>query len=445
MPQLDSLPHEIQLHIVGFLEVHDVIFRVCLLSKYFFHLCWNDASVWKNLCERKWLYQFTHAYEYGAFIQRWNFNWKRYFIQKYLIEKAKPFSWKVAQKVKGTPITTRCQHSATAHRNNIIVVGGQLTDSLRYNHILVYDTSQNFCSKINPNEKHPPTHAMVANSLNGVVTKPPVMSKHTAVLLGEVMYLFGGFDGVSSMYELQAYHPDSETWVAITDVKGDVPPPNTNHAMCSVGNKIYIYGGLVQGKFDQAPRYADDLYCLDVETLTWTLLQPKGRRPEHRCAHKLNAVGSKLFLFGGGIGSKWEKRYNDMCVYDVETNEWLRPKCSYTEINSVGVCTYTSSWVMDNFIFYFGGAQWEKDVVSNEVFVFDTVTCNWSKLQVHGTPPMSRDQATTTVVGDTIYIVNGYRGGAIEDFSMLKMNEHVYKAFFGAPVEPFGLSGHVEM
>lgn len=50
----------------------------------------------------------------------------------------------------------------------------------------------------------------------------------------------------------------------------------------------------------------------------------------------------------------------------------IRPKCSFTEIASVGVCTYTSSWVMDNFIFYFGGAQWEKDVVSNEVFVFDT-------------------------------------------------------------------------
>jgi N-acetylneuraminic acid mutarotase len=52
-------------------------------------------------------------------------------------------------------------------------------------------------------------------------------------------------------------------------VSGDVPLARDGHSACVVNDKMYIFGG-----FEEAyERFTQDLYCLDLRTMIWKLIR----------------------------------------------------------------------------------------------------------------------------------------------------------------------------
>ena len=45
--------------------------------------------------------------------------------------------------------------------------------------------------------------------------------------------------------------------------------------------------------------HKNDLWCLDTDTWTWSLVTPSGLGPNPRRRQALVRVGDKIFLFGG--------------------------------------------------------------------------------------------------------------------------------------------------
>ena len=66
------------------------------------------------------------------------------------------------------------------------------------------------------------------------------------------------------------------------------------HTVTAVGNKLYLFGGA-----SQKGQMQNDLWVLDLSTMQWTQLHPKGEAPHIRCSHTAVLMGQDIVFFGG--------------------------------------------------------------------------------------------------------------------------------------------------
>lgn len=93
------------------------------------------------------------------------------------------------------------------------------------------------------------------------------------------------------------------------DIKGTPPKGLRGHTANLIGNKIYLFGG-----YDGRGR-SNDLYILNTDTNTWSHPVESENTPTGRQRHTACVIGTKqLFIFGGFDGNKW---LNDICILDI--------------------------------------------------------------------------------------------------------------------------------
>ncbi|XP_005098914.1 kelch domain-containing protein 2 isoform X2 [Aplysia californica] len=119
---------------------------------------------------------------------------------------------------------------------------------------------------------------------------------------------------------------------------------------CSVGNKVYIFGGVEQGQWEE-PKETNELLMFDLDTRKWSRPNVSGTLPPSRSAGSFVAVGTSLYLFGG--------------------------------------LSHMSGWFDDTFI-------------------FDTVTSTWAILETEGTKPRARDKLQAVAIDSKIYYFGGF-------------------------------------
>jgi len=77
----------------------------------------------------------------------------------------------------------------------------------------------------------------------------------------------------------------------------NVPPARGAHTSTIIGENMYVFGGY--GGQGYSRRDLDDLYALNIETMVWSKVQAKGVPPEKRSGHQACAVEKKIYVFGG--------------------------------------------------------------------------------------------------------------------------------------------------
>lgn len=390
-----SLPEEMSLYVLSFVSAEDM----CAISKTSRELrrFSTENMLWKKLCKKSgWVVPRSVVMDSGFF------DFKKYYSEKDALSKPGGLKWKESTKAHGTVPTKRFKHTATVVGKHMILIGGQETDTKRFSDILYYDPENNTFSQ--------PT-------IRG--DKVPSFSRHTSSLVGSRMFVFGGFDGFGTNFNLAIFDPYARTWSNIpqSNVKGEIPVSRTNHAAASVGSKMYIFGGNNNNEHG-VYQVLDDLYMLDTETLTWSRPKTTGDRPCARSGHTLTTIGKKLFLFGGGVWNEdhgWVHKFNDLHVLDTETMHWTKPICS----GNVDTSTFPIAYAVGRYLFIFGGGSKPQHCVTNDMYVLDTSTFNWSMPPVSGTLPQPRDMGSACVVDRTVYFIGGYAGGAVDYFDRL--------------------------
>lgn len=63
---------------------------------------------------------------------------------------------------------------------------------------------------------------------------------------------------------------ETEKWLK-PSMHGIVPPPTVGHSACVVGNKMYVFGGYQPS----LNKLSHDVYILDMDTITWSKILPK--------------------------------------------------------------------------------------------------------------------------------------------------------------------------
>ncbi|EGG14036.1 hypothetical protein DFA_11799 [Cavenderia fasciculata] len=391
---MNHFPEEVELNIISRLHFTDIL-SLSMVNKHFNRLA-NERTLWKQRCQdNKW--EITNKFDPI-------FDFKSYFLEKTSITSDNCFKWSVPKFVGSLP-SKRFKHTATFVNNKIIFIGGQESDTKRFNEIIYYDTE---------------THNFTKPIIKGDLV--PNFSRHSASLVGNNIYVFGGFDGKGTNYDLAVFNTVTKLWTNIPKsfLGGQCPVSRTNHASVSVGHKVYIFGG---NNNDENGRYQvlDDLHVLDTVTMTWEQPEVTGKKPCSRSGHCMTAIGTKLFLFGGGIWNEsqgWTDKFNDIHVFDTETNHWSKPVTT----GDVQTSTFAISFAIGRFLFIFGGGSKPRHCVTNDIYILDTDNFNWSVPAIEEPRPPARDMGTACVGNGDVFFMGGYAGGAIDYFNTLKIN-----------------------
>jgi len=394
-----SLPEEMSMYIISFLSAEDI----CSLASASRDLkrFTSENMLWKKLCKRSgWRVTSSAVNETPR-----QFDYKKYFTEKTLISKPGCLKWGDQCKTSGTMPSKRFKHSATVVGKTIIFIGGQETDTKRFNEIVYYDTT---------------TKTFTQAAVKG--DRVPNFSRHTACLVGSKVHVFGGYDGHGSNFDLATFDPYARSWTNVPKAaqKGTPPSSRTNHAAAAVGKNMYIFGG---NNNNEAGQYQvlDDLTMLDTLTMTWSRPKTTGTAPCARSGHTLTAIGKKLYLFGGGVWNEregWVHKFNDLYVLDTETLHWTKPECQ----GKIDTSTFPISFAVGRFLFVFGGGSKPLHSVTNDLYMLDTATLTWSSPASEGTKPQPRDMGTASAVGDSVYFLGGYAGGAVEFFDKMTIS-----------------------
>ncbi|XP_078069992.1 uncharacterized protein LOC144494663 [Mustelus asterias] len=172
------------------------------------------------------------------------------------------------------------------------------------------------------------------------------------------------------------------------EVRGEPPCPRHGHGLAVAGNIAFIFGGCstVSMKVSNRPKYFGDFYMLTVtpSDLSWEIIPQSGYIPSSREGHSMCVVKGKIYLFGGRSYHLVEECLPGMYCFDIESLTWEK-----LQINGIAPCTlnHSAALVGDN-IFVFGGIQ--NGAVSDDLFMFNTVSLTWTPVKTMGLTPAPR-------------------------------------------------------
>ncbi|KAG0207190.1 Negative regulator of mitotic exit [Mortierella sp. GBA30] len=142
----------------------------------------------------------------------------------------------------------RAGHCAAAHDGKIYIFGGA-DEQFFYNDIWCYDPQINKWEAV-------PAFGVLPTSRQG----------HASTVVDDTMYIYGGMDHEDQLLgDLSAFKFNERRWLTFPDTV-DSASPRTEHAMCRVGDKIYILGGQLELNANED---SASIYILDTTKIRY--------------------------------------------------------------------------------------------------------------------------------------------------------------------------------
>lgn len=206
----------------------------------------------------------------------------------------------------------RDSHVAFAHKNKLYIFGGS-SASIKLNDLWEFDIERK-----------------VWREVRALGAAPANREAHSAAVVDENFALI--FGGKSSVKRLGDAHllslgcgavlkTSAASWSSCTQL-GQQPCARDGHCMCSVGNKVYLFGGE-----NDKRQMLNDLYAGIVDpdtcTLRWKKCEqrnaPRARRAATLCCY----ADEYLVLVGGeGYEETFTTTFNDVWIYSVAAEVW---------------------------------------------------------------------------------------------------------------------------
>ncbi|KAI3363048.1 hypothetical protein L3Q82_011708 [Scortum barcoo] len=229
---------------------------------------------------------------------------------------------------------------------------------------------------------------------------------HTAVLLDDIIYLWGGRnDTEGACNVLYAFDINTHRWFT-PKISGTVPGARDGHSACVLGKAMYIFGGYEQ----LADCFSNDIHKLDTTTMVWSLINARGTPARWRDFHSATIIGTKMFVFGGRADrfgpfhSNNEIYCNKIKVFDTETNCWLSTPSA--QPLPEGRRSH-SAFSYNGELYIFGGYNARLDRHFNDLWKFNPEAFSWKKVEPKGKGPCPRRRQCCCMVGDRIILFGG--------------------------------------
>ncbi|CAD8206642.1 unnamed protein product [Paramecium octaurelia] len=268
---------------------------------------------------------------------------------------------------------------------------------------------------------------------------PESRNGHSATVVENKMFVIGGWlgSGTYASGEVYVLDLDTLTWTLVNSI-GEIPGPCNMHSADLIGQLIYIFRG------GDGKDYLNDLHSFNAKTNIWKFIQtPEKDKPPPRANHSSTVWENKLFIFGGWDG---KKRLNDLYCYDTSSNKWSELNAAYSPSARAGMCMTT----MDNNIYLFGGSG-PQTTCFGDLQCYDPMKNLWTIVELQDEEHFDKARAghSMTAMGNLIYIFGGSCGTQyfkdffiidtitppnihILDFNNIQVNNY-FKQFYNSP------------
>ena len=142
---------------------------------------------------------------------------------------------------------------------------------------------------------------------------PAPRYKHSAVALGERMYILFGEGESGLLQDIWVYDPLSKEWREQVVSSISKPAARSGHTSVVLYGQIFLYGGKT------ATGVVNDMWSFNLRSQTWTQRE-NGGIPVYGHTAVVDDTGGKMYVFGG---SNPDGSYrNDLLSYDLNTQQW---------------------------------------------------------------------------------------------------------------------------
>uniref|UniRef100_A0A0D6QVR6 PAS domain-containing protein n=2 Tax=Araucaria cunninghamii TaxID=56994 RepID=A0A0D6QVR6_ARACU len=408
--------------ICGILQLSDEVLAQKILSrltprdvasvgsvcKRLYHLTKNE-DLWRMVCQNAWGRETTRVLETVPGAKR--LGWGRLARELTTLEAA---AWRKLT-VGGAVEPSRCNFSACAAGNRLVLFGGEGVNMQPMNDTFVLDLSA-----ANPEWRNVK-----------VSSPPPGRWGHTlSCLNGSWLVVFGGCGRQGLLNDVFILDLDAQqpTW---REVAGSAPPlPRSWHSSCTLdGTKLIVSGGCADSGV-----LLSDTFLLDLtmEKPMWREI-PVSWTPPSRLGHTLTVYGGKKILMFGGLAKSGPLRLRSSDVYTIDISE-EEPKWRYLTGSGMpgagnpgGIAPpprldHVAVSLTGGRVLIFGGSVAGLHSAS-QLYLLDPTEekPTWRMLNVPGQPPRFAWGHSTCVVGGTRALVLGGHTG--EEWILNELHE----------------------
>lgn len=310
----------------------------------------------------------------------------------------------VKLELSGDRVPARSSHTAALLDDSMIIFGGHGNGSEYHDFCYVQADSFRCCTVVPTSRK---TSAIIARI------------GHSASVLGDRMYIFGGWNGMEYCSSGFLYDAKAMEIAVHQTTDQNVPTGRRDHACVLVNDTMFLFGGW------NCLEQFNDVWTLDtcehnllltglwvlicVPAWKWNWLKCSGSIPIARRGHTASAVGPYIFVFGGIHGLT---RYlDDLYVLDTSTKCW-------SHVTAQGDVPSPRAWhssnVVGKYIFIFGGTA-GKNHFKNDVYALDLETMIWHQVKTKGLMPEERASHSATLINDRIIVFGGVTPSVLDN------------------------------
>nr|GMC63320.1 putative LOV domain-containing protein [Ipomoea batatas]GMC68525.1 putative LOV domain-containing protein [Ipomoea batatas] len=369
----------------------------------------KNEDIWRMVCQNAWGSETTCVLEAVPGAKR--LGWGRLARELTTLEAV---AWKKLT-VGGAVEPSRCNFSACAVGNRVVLFGGEGVNMQPMNDTFVLDLNSS-----SPEWKHVK-----------VSSPPPGRWGHTlSCVNGSHLVVFGGCGTQGLLNDVFVLDLDAKqpTWREISSL---APPlPRSWHSSCTLdGTKLIVSGGCA----DSGVLLSDTfLLDLSMEKPMWREI-PVTWTPPSRLGHTLSVYGGRKILMFGGLAKSGPLRFRSSDVFTMDLSEEQPCWRCVTGSGMPGAgnpggisppprLDHVAVSLPGGGILVFGGSVAGLHSAS-QLYILDPAEDKptWRILNVPGRPPRFAWGHSTCVVGGTRAIVLGGQTG--EDWMLSELHE----------------------
>ncbi|GLH02669.1 hypothetical protein R5R35_001086 [Gryllus longicercus] len=286
----------------------------------------------------------------------------------------------------------RVEHAAVALGDKIYFIGGYCETEVDFKKPIVVNllNTRTYRWSILP----------TTNERELISETPYLLRGHSAAVYGDKIYVWGGRNYAAECDVLLCFDSVTLKW-SRPKVTGSIPDARYGHTACVIDNCMYIFGG----EHSSRPVQSNDVHCLDLLSMNWKRVYTNGDPPPCLSFSAVQAVGKRMYIFGGVcVGSTPTNYYPDIVYLDTSTRRWHKPIASGSKPPVRGK---PSAFVHNGYFYVFGGYNARSGEHFNDIHRFHLEKNEWKIVKPLGELPKARHRHSSLLVGEKVFVFGG--------------------------------------
>ncbi|KAK9475186.1 uncharacterized protein V1510DRAFT_405747 [Dipodascopsis tothii] len=306
-------------------------------------------------------------------------------------------------------------------------------------------TAQTSSTTQSSSHRHHPAYPWSQKRYNGSVLPFPLSGHSTNPVAGKngEVFIFGGINATSNTVTNELWFVDAESLTtSLLKTTGEIIAPRFGHASVLIGSAFVIFGGDTRTK--DSPTMDNNIYFLSTSSLKWSRINVLGQRPSGRFGHSMNTIGSRVYVFGGEVDGYF---FNDVLCFDMKAIQTGNPRWHIIPTSDDVAPPPRKNHSMVTFqeklyLGSFGGTDGKK--LYNDTWVFDPLVATWTKLDTCGLKPQPVEKHSAAQAGGVMYVFGGNLadGTELKGLTALRLSGNRWFTFQNMGPAPSSRVGH---